>query len=67
MRLQGLKIVTASLVPNDILNIRLQELNPPYLIRNINFIIPIDVNASEILVKVNDNNKVSIHAPMKTN
>ncbi|XP_015111382.1 uncharacterized protein LOC107037368 [Diachasma alloeum] len=64
MRIEGLKVMTAALAADDVLNIRLQEAKNPSAIRNINFFIPIEANAQLVSVEVFGGETIYIRAPV---
>ncbi|XP_011298140.1 uncharacterized protein [Fopius arisanus] len=64
MKIEGLKVMTAALAADDVLNIRLQEVKNPNAIRNINFFIPIEANAQLVSVEVFGGGTIYIRAPV---
>lgn len=64
MQVEGLKVVTAALATNNILNIRLQELTEPHTIKNINFFIPDAADVRLTSVEIFNGRTICIRAPL---
>lgn len=67
MRLKGLKLIATELTSGNILNIRLQEEKEPYIIRNINFLIPTEADANLVSIEMFNDDIIAIRAPLRVN
>lgn len=64
MKTEGLKIGTATLATENMLNIKLHSSEELSNVRNINFLIPPEANAKEVSIEI-CNNKIFMRAPVK--
>ncbi|KAK0162867.1 hypothetical protein PV327_006609 [Microctonus hyperodae] len=67
MRLKGLKLIASELTSGSILNIRLQEEKEPYIIRNINFLIPTEADANLVSIEMFNDDIIAIRVPLRVN
>lgn len=65
MKVEGMKIGTAALANDRVLNIKLQELGHHRNVRNLNFLIPPEANAREVSVEVFHGIRIIVRAPMR--
>lgn len=64
MKTEGLKVVTAILATENILNIKLHSSEDLSTVRNLNFFMPIDANAKEVSIEIL-NDTIFMRAPLK--
>ncbi|KAK0093101.1 hypothetical protein PV326_014288 [Microctonus aethiopoides] len=67
MKLKGLKLIATELTSGNILNIRLQEEKEPYIIRNMNFLIPTEADANLVSIEMFNDDIIAIRAPLRVN
>lgn len=65
MKTDGLKISTAALATENVLNIKLQELGGRRHLRNINFLIPPEANARLASIEMFDGNTIFMRTPLE--
>lgn len=66
MKIEGLKIGTAALASENVLNIKLHEVEGASpKVRNINFLIPPEADPRQVSVEVYNGNSIIIRAPIR--
>ncbi|XP_015590461.2 uncharacterized protein LOC107265488 [Cephus cinctus] len=65
IKVAGLKVGTAALATEDILNVKMQEVEGGQRIRNFNFEIPPEANARKVSVEVFNGDTIFVRAPLK--
>lgn len=63
-KIEGLKVGTATLAVENMLNIKLHSSDDLLYVRNLNFLIPADANARKVSVEI-FNDTIFIRAPLK--
>lgn len=64
MKIEGLKVGTATLATENMLNIKLHSSEEISNVRNINFLIPPEADAKEVLIEI-VNDTILMRAPVK--
>ncbi|XP_076678133.1 uncharacterized protein LOC143374119 [Andrena cerasifolii] len=64
VKIEGLKVGTATLAVENMLNIKLHSSDDLLYVRNLNFLIPADANARKVSVEI-FNDTIFMRAPLK--
>ncbi|XP_012281623.1 uncharacterized protein LOC105700394 [Orussus abietinus] len=65
MKIQGIKVGSAALASQDILNVKIQETEGCKQVRNLNFHIPPEADVKKASVEVFNGDTVFVRAPLK--
>lgn len=65
IKVEGLKVGTAALATEEILNVKMHEIEGTKQVKNFNFLIPPEANALKVSVEVFNGNTIFVRAPLK--